>query len=351
MELTLSPLDGKVILITGGTGSFGRTFLRQALTQHRPRKLIVFSRDECKQWEMQQNDPLFRDERLRYFLGDVRDPDRLSRAFRDVELVVHAAALKHVPAAEYNPSEFIKTNIDGALNVIDAALDRGVEKVIALSTDKAANPVNLYGATKLCSDKLFVHGNAYAGAHGRPRLAVVRYGNVLGSRGSIVPSWLSRLAAGERELPLTDERMTRFWITLDEAVQFTIQAFDLMMGGEIFVPRSPSMALTELGLALDPEVRFRLVGIRPGEKLHELLISEDDARRTICYDNHFAIAPEGLLGEGFATRSKLLARGGRVAPDAFRYSSDDNEQWLDGPALRRVLRAAGLIVPVTAAVS
>lgn len=338
------PLDGRTVLVTGGTGSFGRSFLRQALIDQNPRKLIVFSRDECKQWEMQQSDPLFRSDRLRYFLGDVRDRDRLLRAFRDVDYVIHAAALKHVPAAEYNPTEFIKTNINGAINVIDAALDRGVEKVVALSTDKAANPINLYGATKLCSDKLFVHGNAYAGAHDRPTMAVVRYGNVLGSRGSIVQQWQARLASGERELPLTDPRMTRFWITLDDAVQFTNQALHEMRGGEIFVPRIPSMVLTDLGYALDPDVRFREIGIRPGEKLHELLLSEDDARRAVRFDRYFVIAPEGL-SDRHATVEQLLARGGSRVPDGFRYSSDTNSDWLGTEELRAQLERSGLLQP------
>ncbi len=347
MSSSSKPLDNKTVLITGGTGSFGRAFLRMALTEQSPRKLIVFSRDECKQWEMQQQDPLFRDERLRYFLGDVRDSDRLLRAFRDVDYVVHAAALKHVPAAEYNPTEFIKTNIHGAMNVIDAALDRNVEKVIALSTDKATNPINLYGATKLCSDKLFVHGNAYSGAHPRPSFAVVRYGNVLGSRGSIVQHWKAKLDAGERELPLTDPRMTRFWITIDDAVRFTINAFSQMLGGEIFVPRIPSMSLTDLGRAIDPTARFKEIGIRPGEKLHELLIGEDDARRTLRFDKHYVIAPEGL-GERFATLATLQQAGGVRLPDGFEYSSDKNDEWLDTAALRRLLEHSGALDPSNA---
>jgi UDP-N-acetylglucosamine 4,6-dehydratase len=342
----MSELAGKSILITGGTGSFGRAFLRIALTEHQPRKLIVFSRDECKQWEMQQHSPLFRDERLRYFLGDVRDRDRLMRAVRDVDYVVHAAALKHVPAAEYNPSEFIKTNIDGAMNLIDAALERGVEKVIALSTDKAANPINLYGATKLCSDKLFVHGNAYAGAQPRPSFSVVRYGNVLGSRGSIVQSWKSLLDAGATELPLTDPRMTRFWITLDEAVRFTVGCLGRMCGGELFVPKTPSMALTELGRALDPNVRFREIGIRPGEKLHEMLISEDDARRAVRLGDSFVIAPEGGLGLRYASLEKLLDQGGTRLADGFRYSSDSNDQWLSAEQLRAQLIRSGMLEAV-----
>src|SRR4051812_43027031 len=235
------PLQDKSILVTGGTGSFGKCFIRKVLTEHCPRKVIVLSRDELKQWEMRQSDPVFDHDKIRYFLGDVRDKDRLMRAFNDVDLVVHAAALKQVPAAEYNPTEFIKTNIHGAMNVIDAAIDRGVEKVIALSTDKAANPINLYGATKLCSDKLFVAANAYVGAKGYPKFSVVRYGNVLGSRGSIVPRWRQLVADGAKTLPVTDPRMTRFWITLDQAAEFVCDNFGRMLGGEIFVPKIPSM--------------------------------------------------------------------------------------------------------------
>jgi UDP-N-acetylglucosamine 4,6-dehydratase/5-epimerase len=331
------PLQDKSILVTGGTGSFGKTFIRKALTEHNPRKVIVFSRDELKQWEMRQSDPIFDHDKIRFFLGDVRDKDRLLRAFTDVDLVVHAAALKQVPAAEYNPTEFIKTNIHGAINVIDAAIDRQVEQVIALSTDKAANPVNLYGATKLCSDKLFVSGNAYVGAKGLPKFSVVRYGNVLGSRGSIVPKWQQMVKEGAKELPVTDARMTRFWITLDHAVDFVVNNFMRMLGGEIFVPKIPSMKVLDLVEAIAPGVKAKLIGIRPGEKLHELMISEDDARHTVEFPEHFAIAPETVHNPTMASFERLLGIGGKGLPDGFVYASNTNDRWLDVAGLRKLV--------------
>ncbi len=337
MNANLS-LHDKVILVTGGTGSFGKEFIRKVLTEHRPRKVIVFSRDELKQWEMRQSDPVFDHANIRYFLGDVRDKDRLERAFREVDLVVHAAALKQVPAAEYNPTEFIKTNVHGAMNVIDAAIDRGVEKVIALSTDKAANPINLYGATKLCSDKLFVAANAYVGSKGLPKFAVVRYGNVLGSRGSIVPKWKQLVREGAKELPVTDPRMTRFWITLDKAAEFVVDNFGRMMGGEIFVPKIPSMKIVDLVSAVAPGVSMKVTGIRPGEKLHELMIGEDDARHTVEFDDYHAIAPEAVFNESMASFERLLSIGGRKLPDGFTYASDNNDRWLDGPALSALIK-------------
>lgn len=333
-------LHDKVILVTGGTGSFGKQFIRKALTEHRPRKVIVFSRDELKQWEMRQSDPVFDHANIRYFLGDVRDKDRLERAFREVDLVVHAAALKQVPAAEYNPTEFIKTNVHGAMNVIDAAIDRGVEKVIALSTDKAANPINLYGATKLCSDKLFVAANAYVGAKGMPKFSVVRYGNVLGSRGSIVPKWRKMVADGATEVTVTDPRMTRFWITLDRAADFVVDNFARMLGGEIFVPKIPSMKITDLVTAIAPGLTMRVTGIRPGEKMHELMIGEDDARHTLEFDDHYAIAPEAVFNSMMASLERLAGIGGKPLPDGFIYASDSNRQWLDVDGLRSIL--AGL---------
>jgi UDP-N-acetylglucosamine 4,6-dehydratase/5-epimerase len=336
MNANLS-LHDKVILVTGGTGSFGKTFIKKALTQYHPRKVIVLSRDELKQWEMRQSDPVFDHENIRYFLGDVRDKDRLQRAFRGVDYVVHAAALKQVPAAEYNPTEFIKTNVNGAMNVIDAALDQGVEKVIALSTDKAANPINLYGATKLCSDKLFVAGNAYVGDKGTPRFSVVRYGNVLGSRGSIVPKWKQLVAEGAKELPVTDPRMTRFWITLDQAAQFVVDNFGRMLGGEVFVPKIPSMKIPDLVQAIAPGVGMKVTGIRPGEKLHELMIGEDDARHTMEFDDYYVIAPEAVHHPTMASVQRLGEIGGMAVADGFIYSSDRNDRWLDAPGLRSLI--------------
>lgn len=311
------------ILITGGTGSFGKKFVAAALERFRPRRLIVFSRDELKQFEMQQRFPPDRYPALRYFIGDVRDRDRLYRAFDGVDVVVHAAALKQVPTAEYNPLETIKTNVLGAANVIDAAIDRDVKRVVALSTDKAACPINLYGATKLCSDKLFVAGNLYSGRH-QTRFAVVRYGNVLGSRGSVVPFFLKRKPTGR--LPITDERMTRFWITLEQGVNFVLDSLERMEGGELFVPKIPSMRVVDVAAALAPECEREVVGIRPGEKLHELMVSEDDARLTVECDDYYAILPPRPPAEFTAYARR---RGGRPCPDGFRYSSDTNTQWLD----------------------
>jgi len=321
-------LDGLVVLITGGTGSFGKRFLQHALDRFKPRKLIVFSRDELKQFEMRQRFGEDRYSCLRYFIGDVRDRERLYRAFDGVDIVVHAAALKQVPAAEYNPSEAVKTNVLGAMNVVDAAIDRGVKKVIALSTDKAANPINLYGATKLCSDKLFVAANSYSGAQAT-RFSVVRYGNVVGSRGSVVPFFLGLRASGE--LPITDPRMTRFWITLDQGVQFVLDSLARMRGGEIFVPKISSMRITDLALALAPECKTRVVGIRPGEKLHEILVSEDDARHTLEHDAYYAILP---ATHSWNVGDYLAENGGRPCPDGFCYSSDKNTRWLSVEELK-----------------
>lgn len=319
------PLKGKTILVTGGTGSFGKRFVRTVLTEHDPHKVIVLSRDELKQYEMAQE---FNDPRLRFFLGDVRDRERLKRAFEGVDIVVHAAALKQVPAAEYNPMEAVKTNITGAGNVIESALDQGVRRVIALSTDKAANPINLYGATKLVSDKLFVAANSYAGAKDI-RFSVVRYGNVVGSRGSVVPLF-KRLRPSGR-LPITDPRMTRFWITLDQGVKFVIRCLGQMYGGEVFVPRIPSMNIMDLAKAIAPECAYEIVGMRPGEKLHEVMIPEDDARRTVAFDDFFVIKPE------FPWWGDDRWKDGRPVPDGFRYSSDTNEQWLTPEALREMV--------------
>lgn len=324
----MSMLDGKSILVTGGTGSFGKQFIRTVLADHKPRRVVVFSRDELKQYEMAQL-PEFRDRpELRFFIGDVRDAARLRRAFDGVDLVVHAAALKQVPACEYNPFEAIKTNVHGAQNIIDAAIDEGVHRVVALSTDKACNPINLYGATKLCSDKLFIAGNAYVGD--KPtRFAVVRYGNVVGSRGSVVPFFIRQRATGR--LPITHMDMTRFWITLDQGVQFVIDSFERMHGGELFVPKIPSMRIPDLARAIGPDCELDEIGIRPGEKLHEVMISEDDARHTVEHDEYYAILPEFSWW-------KKGAGGGKPAPLNFRYSSENNDQWLTEDQLRDIVR-------------
>ncbi len=281
----------KNILITGGTGSFGTACAHYLLKKDICNKVIIFSRDEWKQWQMKESDPIYSSAKARFFLGDVRDKDRLERAFSEVNIVIHAAALKQVPAAEYNPTEFVKTNVNGAMNIIDAAIDIGVDKVIALSTDKAVNPINLYGATKLCSDKLFVTGNSYVGKRGFPTFSVVRYGNVLGSRGSLLPYWKELLHKGQKNLPITDVRMTRFWITLTQAVEFVLQAAEDAVGGEIFIPKSPSVKIVDLCKALAPECSYDITGIRPGEKLHELLVSQDDARQTFDDKNRYIVAP------------------------------------------------------------
>lgn len=291
-------LTHKSILITGGTGSFGRAFIRRALALN-PKKIIVFSRDEWKQWEMQRE---FNDPRLRFFLGDVRDRDRLVRAFDEVDIVIHAAALKQVPAAEYNPSEFIKTNVDGAMHVIDAAINCSVKKVIALSTDKAVNPVNLYGATKLCSDKLFLAAKSYVGKKGHPTFAIVRYGNVLGSRGSAIPLW-KNLASKNLPIPITDERMTRFWITLDQAVNTVLTALQEMEGGEIFVPKIPSTRIVDLAKAIAPNTPQEITGIRPGEKLHELLISSEEASKTLETPTQYIVGRKSNLSADFVYAS------------------------------------------------
>lgn len=314
-------LTGKTILVTGGTGSFGKKFIKKVL-QLDIKKVIVFSRDELKQYEMAQE---FTDPRIRFFIGDVRDKDRLYRAFDGVDVVIHAAALKHVGACEYNPFEAVKTNIHGAQNIIEAAIDRGVQRVIALSTDKAASPVNLYGATKLASDKLFVAGNSYVG-NKDTRFAVVRYGNVVGSRGSVVPFFKKIRKTGK--LPITDERMTRFWITLDQGVQFVLDNLERMHGGEIFVPKIPSMKVTDLATAIAPECEVEFIGIRPGEKLHEAMITEDDARRTLEFDSYYVIQPE------FPWWSEEYAHGGKELPDGFKYTSDLNDDWLTVEQLR-----------------
>lgn len=320
-------LEGKVVLVTGATGSFGRKFIEIALRGSGLKKLIIFSRDELKQFEVRNQ--FDDDPRLRFFLGDVRDKDRVYRAFDGVDVVIHAAALKQIPAAEYNPFEFVRTNIVGAQNIIDAAIDQGVERVVALSTDKASSPINLYGATKLVSDKLFVAGNVYVGR--KPaRFSIVRYGNVLGSRGSVVPHF--REQAKQGKLTLTDRNMTRFWITLDRAVKAVFDALGEMEGGEIFVPKIPSMRLVDLAKAIAPDAEVEIIGIRPGEKLHEEMIGPNDARRTLDRDDHYVIVPEIVFEVG----NDLL---GTPVPPGFRYVSDENTEWLDEVQLRALLNA------------
>ncbi|MDD1503992.1 UDP-N-acetylglucosamine 4,6-dehydratase (inverting) [Lysinibacillus sp. CNPSo 3705] len=311
----METVKNKTVLVTGGTGSFGKKFIRKILNLG-VKKVIVFSRDELKQYEMKQE---FIDSRLRFFIGDVRDKERLHRAFDGVDIVIHAAAMKHVDACEYNPFEAVKTNINGAQNIIEAAIDCGVEKVIALSTDKACSPVNLYGATKLASDKLFVAANAYVGEK-KTSFSVVRYGNVVGSRGSVVPFFKKIKETGT--LPVTDERMTRFWITLEQGVQFVLDNLERMHGGEIFVPKIPSMRVVDLAKAIAPECNIEFVGIRPGEKLHEAMIMEDDARHTLEFDDYYIIQPE------FSWWSKKYAEGGKILLDGFSYTSDNNVEWL-----------------------
>jgi UDP-N-acetylglucosamine 4,6-dehydratase len=328
-------LSGSSVLVTGGTGSFGRAFVRRLLESGPPRRLIVFSRDEQKQ------DTMARElaaafprlvERLRFFIGDVRDTTRLELAMRDVQFVVHTAALKIVPIAEYNPFECILTNVHGAENVVKAALRCGVKKVVALSTDKAANPINLYGASKLASDKIMVAANNLAGARGA-RFSVVRYGNVLGSRGSVVPLFEELKRRGVKKIPITDSRMTRFWITLEQGVAFVLSSLALMRGGEIFVPKIPSMKIVDLATSLVPGVPHEIVGIRPGEKLHEVMITEDDARMTLELDDRYVICPAIADWED----DHLKALGAKPVVDDFRYSSDRNKEWLDGKSLTDII--------------
>lgn len=316
--------DGKTILITGGTGSFGRRFVQTILRRYSPRRIIVYSRDELKQYQMEME---FAAPSVRYFIGDVRDYDRLSQAMHGVDFVIHAAALKHVPAAEYNPMEFIKTNIHGAANVIQSAIACNVESVIALSTDKAASPINLYGATKLASDKLFTAANYMSGGR-RSRFAVVRYGNVVASRGSVVPLFRRLVESGARELPITDPRMTRFWITLQQGVDFVLSSFQRMQGGEIFVPKIPSVRITDLAAAMAPNLPHRITGVRPGEKLHEVMCPRDDSHLTLDFGDHYVIAP-AITFEHFCdfTRNRL-GEVGQPVPAGFDYTSETNTRFL-----------------------
>jgi UDP-N-acetylglucosamine 4,6-dehydratase len=323
-------INGKTILITGGTGSFGKKCTEIILKKYKPKKLIIFSRDELKQFEMSQ---IFSDKEypcIRYFIGDVRDKERLYRAFQGVDYIIHAAALKQVPAAEYNPFEAVKTNILGAENIINVSIDKSVKKVIALSTDKAANPINLYGATKLCSDKLFIAGNSYVGRE-ETIFSVVRYGNVVGSRGSVIPFFLKQKETGI--LTVTDPRMTRFWITLEQGVNFVLDCFKRMVGGELFVPKIPSMNIMDLAKAIAPECKTKIIGIRPGEKLHEIMIPRDEARMTLEFKNYYIIQPDFRF---FARRFKN--RGGKVVPEDFEYNSGTNTCGLTVEKLKEMIQ-------------
>ncbi len=320
--------NDKVILVTGGTGSFGKKFIEIMLKDFHPAKLIIYSRDELKQHEMRVSG--YDLPSLRYFIGDVRDQPRLRRALHGVDIVIHTAALKQVPACEYNPMEAIKTNILGSSNVIEAALDEGVKKVIALSTDKAVNPVNLYGATKLCAEKLFVQSNSYA-AGSSTRYSCVRYGNVVGSRGSVVPLFIKQGQNGK--ITITDERMTRFWISLDQGVRFVVRCAEDMFGGEVFVPKIPSMNLVDLARAVAPEAEIEIIGIRPGEKLHEVLISDDEARMTVEQPDMYVVHPM----DTFWSRGHDWQQNGKPVPDGFRYASNTNTQWLSVDQIRQII--------------
>ncbi len=325
-------LNDKVVLVTGGTGSFGKHFVRTVIARYKPRKLIIFSRDELKQYEMAQVFPQEQYPFMRYFIGDVRNVARLEMAMRGVDYVIHAAALKQVPIAEYNPFECIATNVLGAENVVQAAISRGVKRVIALSTDKAANPVNLYGASKLAADKIFVAANNLSGADGC-RFAVVRYGNVAGSRGSVMPFFQKLINEKAEALPITDPRMTRFWITLTQGVNLVLSSMELTQGGEIFVPKIPSMSTSELARCMAPHLPQKVIGIRPGEKLHEIMVPADDARQTLELNDRYVIIPAYLP----ASREAYVARGAKPVPEGFAYSSDANQERLDARGLQAML--------------
>lgn len=330
-------LKGKSIFVTGGTGSFGRAFVKTLIEQYEPARLVIYSRDELKQFEMQQyfNNPPQTD-CLRYFIGDVRDRDRLTLAMRGVDIVIHAAALKQVPTAEYNPMECIRTNVDGAENVVRAAMDNNVERVIALSTDKAANPINLYGASKLASDKIFVAANNISS---NTRFAVVRYGNVVGSRGSVIPFFQKLIDEGATFLPITDARMTRFWITLPQGVNFVISSLEMMIGGEIFVPKIPSMKMVDLAKAMAPTLDHKIVGIRPGEKLHEIMVTSDAGRNTLELEDRYIIEPEFVFWK--EKKGQYYEDAKKTAEDFF-FSSDNNAEWLDAEGLKEFLQHSKL---------
>jgi UDP-N-acetylglucosamine 4,6-dehydratase len=325
--------NGKSLLITGGTGSFGRSMTAYLLQHYQLKRLVIYSRDELKQFEMQQEFP---EDCMRYFIGDVRDLPRLSLAMRGIDYVIHAAALKHVPIAEYNPMECIKTNIHGAQNVITAAMENNIGKVIALSTDKAANPINLYGATKLAADKLFVAANNIVGL-GKTRFSVVRYGNVVGSRGSVIPFFKKLLADGASELPITDPRMTRFWIRLKEGVEFVLKSFARMQGGEIFIPKIPSARMTDLAEAIAPGLPLKIIGIRPGEKLHEIMVPSDDAHLTLEFHDHYLIQPTIIFTQAVDYARNPLGESGQRVTDGFEYNSGINPHFLDISALRLLI--------------
>jgi UDP-N-acetylglucosamine 4,6-dehydratase len=329
--------DGRSILITGGTGSFGKRYAETLLSRYRPKRVVIFSRDELKQFDMQQQ---FGSAEMRYFIGDVRDRDRLTMAMRGIDLVIHAAALKQVPAAEYNPMECIKTNVDGAENVIHAALSNEVEKVIALSTDKAANPINLYGASKLVSDKLFVAANNISG-HVGTMFSVVRYGNVVGSRGSVVPFFAKCLRDGEQKLPITDPRMTRFWITLQEGVDFVLKNFDRMQGGEIFVPKIPSVKVTDLAQAMAPNLSQYIIGIRPGEKVHEIMCPSDSSHLTLEFEDHYVIMPTIEFSVAKDYRVNRCGESGKAVGDSFEYNSGTNSHFLSIAEIAAINSAEG----------
>jgi UDP-N-acetylglucosamine 4,6-dehydratase/5-epimerase len=323
-------LNDKAVLVTGGTGSFGRKLVEIVLAEYKPRRLVVFSRDELKQSEMARQFNPAAHPAIRYFIGDVRDRERMYRALDGIDIVIHAAALKQVPTAEYNPMEAVKTNVIGGANLIDAAIDRQVAQVVALSTDKAANPINLYGATKLCSDKLFVAANSYSGQH-RTRFSVVRYGNVVGSRGSVIPIFMDMRKTGA--IHITDRRMTRFWITLEQGVRFVLATLDRMHGGEIFVPKIPSMNIMDLAHAIAPDCRIDFIGIRAGEKLHEVMVPIDEALNTVEYPEHYVIQPSHPFWD---RNAYLSTNGGRPCPPDFCYSSDTNDRWLTVDEIRRL---------------
>lgn len=326
--------NGKNILITGGTGSFGKKYTKILLENYKPNKIIIYSRDELKQYEMAQE---YNHPSMRYFIGDVRDADRLKKATKDVDFIIHAAALKHVPIAEYNPMECIKTNIYGAQNVIDAAIENGVSKIIALSTDKAANPVNLYGATKLASDKLFVAANNLVGSQDT-QFSVVRYGNVIGSRGSVVPYFEKLLRDGTDFLPITDEKMTRFMITLEDGVNFVLKNFERMQGGEIFIPKIPSMKIVDLADAMAPNLERKIIGIRPGEKLHEIMCPADDSHLTFEFDDHFVIAPTITFTNKRDYDHNIIGEIGIKVAQGFEYNSGNNKEWLEKEELLKLIK-------------
>lgn len=329
-------LNGKKILVTGGTGSFGRQFIKLVLQRFKPKRLAIFSRDELKQFDMQQDFSAPEHPSIRYFIGDVRDANRLEMALRGIDYVIHAAALKQVPAAEYNPFECIHTNVLGAENVVNASIRAGVKKVLALSTDKAASPVNLYGASKLASDKIFVAANHLSPPEG-PAFSIVRYGNVVGSRGSVVPFFQKLISEGATSLPITDLRMTRFWITLNQSVDFVLSSLDLMKGGEIFVPKIPSMKIADLANCLAPDLPTHVVGIRPGEKLHEVMVTEDDARTTFDAGDRYIIQPAFKKW----TSGESIWPDATPVPEDFRYASDTNSDWLNSDDLKKMIEAGG----------